>query len=170
MAALRTTLAAAVACSLAIAACGGGGASPPGKSKHSLKNPQLALARCMRSHGVPNFPDPTVGPGGQQGMSVTMSPGSSTVTVEGVALSGPQFETAKRICKLFGGQSGPPPISAAQKQQLVHFAECMRRHGIKGFADPTFPASGGVERVPNPGVNRSSPEFQKAVKVCNAAR
>jgi hypothetical protein len=45
---------------VAIAACGG---SNPKATASSNAPPPLALAACMRSHGVPNFPDPTAGPG-----------------------------------------------------------------------------------------------------------
>ncbi len=46
---------------LLTAACGGtstgaGGSSSTGAS--TLHQEELAVARCMRSHGVPNFPDP----------------------------------------------------------------------------------------------------------------
>ena len=164
---LKLSVAAALVCSLAVAACGGGGRGPAAKSTKSSNNPQLALARCMRSHGVPDFPDPTVGPGGQEGMSVLMSPGSSTVTVEGVPLSGPAFRAAEKTCRMFGAGTGRPPITGAQKHQMVEFSECMRRHGVKDFPDPTFPAGGGVARAPTPGLDRSSPTFQSAVRACN---
>jgi hypothetical protein len=48
---------------LLAAACGGGGspappASPPGSSATTAQ--ALAYATCMRSHGIPDFPDPNV--------------------------------------------------------------------------------------------------------------
>jgi hypothetical protein len=45
---------------MAIAACGSSGNST--RTGASV-NPQLAFAECMRSHGVPNFPDPSAGGG-----------------------------------------------------------------------------------------------------------
>ena len=32
---------------------------------------ELRFARCMRSHGVPNWPDPTIGPGGRPAFNVS---------------------------------------------------------------------------------------------------
>jgi hypothetical protein len=61
---LRQASAAAVTgIALVVAACGGGGsaatsAGPP--TLQSLTAQALAYAQCMRSHGITNFPDPTV--------------------------------------------------------------------------------------------------------------
>ena len=44
-----------------------------------------------------------------------------------------------------------------QKQQLIAFAECMRRHGLKQWADPTFPPSGGIMQGGGP-YNRDDPK------------
>jgi len=123
---------------------------------------QLALAACMRSHGVPNFPDPFSG----GGFSIGVTPGSSNVTIDGIAFGGPAFEAAVKTCKLFGGGAAPPPLSASQKQKMVAFAECMRAHGVPNFPDPTFPSGGGVKRSFPAGVIPSSPAFQRASKAC----
>jgi hypothetical protein len=123
----------------------------------------------MRSHGVPNFPDPVRGPGGE-GFSITSTPGSSTLTVNSITFRGPAFESAEKACKLFGGGTAPPPISESQKVQLLHFAQCMRKHGVPSFPDPVFPAGGGVERREIPGLNRNSPAVRHAAMVCNQGR
>lgn len=52
---------AAVSCALAVAACGSSGKS---SSAGASGGPLLKLAECMRSHGVPNFPDPGANGGG----------------------------------------------------------------------------------------------------------
>jgi hypothetical protein len=54
---------------LVIAGCGGSKPSSTGKrpsSPSSYARSQIAAANCIRSHGVPNFPDPTFGAGGAQ--------------------------------------------------------------------------------------------------------
>ncbi|MGH2857359.1 MAG: hypothetical protein ACRDMJ_07720 [Solirubrobacteraceae bacterium] len=63
-----------VLCSLALAACGesaGGGGSVGATTATGYSSP-IGLSRCMRSHGVPGFPDPSVGPnaGANQGTDV----------------------------------------------------------------------------------------------------
>jgi hypothetical protein len=163
--ALAAASCALAAASGALAACG---SSASNETRGSSSNAQLALAMCMRAHGVPNYPDPTKGPGGE-GFSISTSPGSDTLTVEGITFSGPAFHAAEKTCKLFGGGSGPPPISESQKIAEFHFAQCMRKHGVPNFPDPEFPAGGGVERPSVPGLNRDSPAFQHAVARCNNA-
>lgn len=121
---------------------------------------QLALAQCMRSHGVPNFPDPSSG----GGFSVARTPGNSTVTIDGTTFSGPAFEAAVKTCKLFGGRTSPPPLSASQKKKRIAFAECMRTHGVPNFPDPTFNPQ--TERKLLAVVNPNSPGFQKASNAC----
>jgi hypothetical protein len=82
----------------------------------------LAFARCMRAHGVPNFPDPE--PGG--GFLFHADPSS------------PAFEAAQAKCTRFlpaGPGSGPPPTSQALAKMLK-VARCMRRHGVPEFPDP----------------------------------
>jgi hypothetical protein len=45
-----------------------GGAAPPAQQTRTELADELSFARCMRSHGVPNFPDPTA----QDGLSVAL--------------------------------------------------------------------------------------------------
>jgi hypothetical protein len=149
-------------CALVLAACGGSGSG----AKSAASNPQLAASECMRAHGVPNFPDPTKGAGGE-GLSVSIAIGSDTTTVGGIPFSGPVFEAAIKACKFFGGGSSPPAVSESQKLQLFHFAACMRAHGVSNYPDPVFPPGGGIERPDLSGLNLNSPAVQRAIKVCN---
>lgn len=147
-----------ISSALAVAACGAGShAAGPKASSQQL------LARCMRAHGAPNFPDPR--PGG--GFSVASSPGSSTLSVDGITFSGPAFESAVKTCRFFGGGSGPPPISEAQQQQMIAKARCIRHHGVPNFPDPTFgPGGEGAGINLGPGDNLQSPAVRLAVKAC----
>jgi hypothetical protein len=119
----------------------------------------------MRSHGVPSFPDPTKGPGGE-GLSISATPGSSTLTVDGITFAGPGFTAAETACKLFGGRSAPPAVSESQKLKLVGFAQCMRRHGVTSYPDPIFPPGGGIEQGQGPGLDRNSPALRSAAMTC----
>ena len=147
--ALSLSLAAA---SLALAAAGCGGGS------HAARSPEsgaLAFARCMRTNGVSRYPDPASG-----GQLVKESP-------EQLGVSSSQFQTAQSACRrlLPNGGNGP---TAAQVQQIralsLHFAECVRAHGVPGFPDPD--SSG---RIPDPagvGVDQGSPKFEAANDAC----
>ncbi len=56
----------------------------------------LNFAKCMRSHGVPNFPDPKV---------ISSSGGNQLVYLPGVNQQSPAFEGAAKACG--GGPKGP---------------------------------------------------------------
>ena len=57
----------------------------------------LTFARCMRSHGVPNFPDPKV---------ITTSPGGNQeVYLPGINPQSPAFQAGAKACG--GGPKGP---------------------------------------------------------------
>jgi hypothetical protein len=56
-----------------------------------MKSRLLALAACMRSHGVPNYPDPTFGSGGM----VSQGFGRS----EGLDPNSPIFQAAQKACR-----------------------------------------------------------------------
>jgi hypothetical protein len=64
-----------------------------------------AFSACMRSHGVPKFPDPQF-PGGR-GISIQIGPST------GIDPQSPQFQAAKKACQSdFPGPKGPPGAAA----------------------------------------------------------
>lgn len=65
---------------------------PPPKISAQQQRQMLAMARCMRAHGVPNFPDPGSGPPAGSAKQVPL-PGSNT----------PAFNHAVRVCAKSGG-------------------------------------------------------------------
>ena len=66
----------------------------------------------MRSHGVPNFPDPT-GAGGRPQFRISILPGSSGVVVNSVTLNGPAFQAAQRKCRSYLPGGAPPTKRSA---------------------------------------------------------
>lgn len=62
---------------------------PPAKVRAQQLHQELVLARCMRAHGVPNFPDPSTS-GGQGGLPARLDPQS------------PAFRAAARECGASG--------------------------------------------------------------------
>jgi hypothetical protein len=113
----------------------------------------------MRSHGVPNFPDPGSGGG------LSIGPGS------GIDPSSPKFRAAQQACqKLLPNGGQPSPQQRAKMQAaLLAFSACMRSHGVPDFPDPTF-AGGGARLSLNGGpgsdLNPQSPRFQAAQTAC----
>jgi hypothetical protein len=161
-------LAAAVlaAVALPLAACGSGTASA--SSASSKRDAMLTFAQCMRTHGVPNFPDP--GSNGSGGIMIQQRAGSgASMSVNGVAVQAPAFQAAMQSCRKDLPNGGhPPPLSASRRAAMLRFSQCMRAHGVTNFPDPTFGQGGGV-RIgfgPSSGINPQSPAFQAAQKAC----
>ena len=101
------------------------------RSPPSYANSQLAAAKCIRSHGVPNFPDPTFGAGGAQ---------VNLQTPAGM-LRSPGFELAQKECAKLGlelaGYAPTSTATAAEMAQALAVAKCMRAHGVPNWPDPT---------------------------------
>src|ERR1700733_7077255 len=121
---MRQRLASIISCGLLIAACGS--SSKPGKSASAGYSQGLEFARCMRSHGVPNFSDPTAVGGG-------------LVNNTGGNPQSPAFRAAQRSCQhlIPAGGSSSGHASAQAMAQALKVSQCMRAHGISGFPDPT---------------------------------
>jgi hypothetical protein len=73
------------ACRAALAQAGVVPRSAPTLTEQEIQN-RLALARCLRSHGVPNFPDPNPTTG-----DITLPPGLTKTS--------PQLLTAAQACR-----------------------------------------------------------------------
>jgi hypothetical protein len=77
----------------------GGGVSNTGTQRRTVIR-LLKLATCMRTHGEPNFPDPTVShaPAGADTVSL---PGNITLGLgsAGVDIKSRQFQAAERACR-----------------------------------------------------------------------
>lgn len=157
--------AAATACALAIAACGSSG--PPSGSTNAAASSDSALrfARCMRSSGVPNFPDPT------GGGEIAIKPGS------GLDPQSPAFQAAQRKCKrlLPGLRGAPHAPTRAEVQAALTFARCMRTHGVPDFPDPVTSAPSGrgpflvlrgMMFAVSSGIDPRSPAFRQAAPKC----
>ena len=82
-------------------ACGklaqaGGGGSGPSSEGRTLQ--LLALARCMRSHGVPNFPDPTSSPPPPGNGNVIGGNGTYLAVGPPASQQSPAFKHAAAAC------------------------------------------------------------------------
>jgi hypothetical protein len=141
-----------VSCVLALSACGFSGRPSSAGGTGSGDALALKFAVCMRSHGVLNFPDPGSPVGGQ---------GSGTNTQV------PAFRSAGRNCDKLTDNPQPKgsPASESERRAALANAECMRKHGVPNFPDPTFLSSGGAS-VNLAGLNPQSPAFKHARAAC----
>jgi hypothetical protein len=124
-------------------------------------NGAVAYARCMRSNGVPNWPDPS-----SSGVF-----DKSKLTSQQLDASSSRVQAAQGACShlLPNGGSGP---SAAQVQYAkalsLRFAHCVRAHGVPNFPDPD-----NTGRIPDPatvGIDQGSPKFRAANQACGKYR
>ncbi len=106
----------------------------------------VAYASCMRSHGVPGYPDP--GGNGQL----------QKASAQQLGVSGPQFQLAEHACQpLYPASSGslqqlvqecettgncPQAVVQQALTAMRPFAQCMRIHGVPNFPDPTVDSQG----------------------------
>ncbi len=122
-----------MAVGLLASACGG---SSGGHSQDPLAQ-ALAYAKCMRQHGVANFPDPVQGPNGH-------------VSQGGLGLNSPQAIAARQACRSLA-PAGPvsQAVSPVQQRAFLAWAGCLRVSGVPDFPDPTFSGNGPQFNVPN---------------------
>jgi hypothetical protein len=90
---------------------------------------------------------------------------SNVLVIMGQRLAGPAVAAAAKVCQEYMAPSGPPPaLSESERLAALHFAACMRAHGLN-FPDPTF--SGGNQQLNlGPGLNLDSPAVETAAKAC----
>lgn len=145
--------AAALSAGLVIAACGNtaGSSSSSGPAQTAAyssiqtqqHNESLRFARCMRSDGVPNFPDPP-GNGSYGVKEFAQQASGKTMSIDGVPVNAPAFRSAMSKCSQDLPQR-PVPTSAQLpkiRALMVRWAKCIRGHGVPGFGDPTITADG----------------------------
>lgn len=151
---------ATVGCAAVIAACG---------SQHNVARtggdagPLLAYARCMRTHGVPNFPDPRATGG--------------LVVPNDINTDSPAFKRAQQACGHLAQSPSTAASSESRKLQLLALAKCMRAHGVSAFPDPSSspppPSSGnaiggnGWYLSLGTAQERQSPAYRRAAAACH---
>ena len=126
---------------------GSGSAGSAGSSSGSSQSGEVAFAQCVRSHGVPDFPDPQNG----------------HFLISGAVQNNPNFKSAVQTCQHLLGPGGATN-GGSNKSALLAFAHCMQTHGVPQFPDP---AANGAIGLP-PGVDPNSPQFQKAWQECQS--
>lgn len=164
---LLGSVVAVAASSLLAAGCGGGrspgvasvASSTPAATTTTTQNGLVAFSECMRSNGMPNFPDPQHFAGG-----------NLKLTIHQLEAGNPHFHTAMSACnQLLPTNRGSGETAQQQRTQLadeLSFARCMRSHGVSRFPDPTARAGLSVEMVQAQGINVHSPAVLRAVQAC----
>lgn len=152
--ALAAMLAAAA---VALAACGGGGSAPTTTGSSNFDK-ALAFSKCMRSHGVPDYPGPnSKGDFIEQNGSLSVSESQSVV------------RAALHACQhLMPNGVVPGSLTQGQKQQMqqqaLKLVKCMRAHGLPGMPDPSVDGSISLPQ----GMKGNSPQVKAAQRACQS--
>jgi hypothetical protein len=146
------------ALSLLASACGGS-TSPKvaqvgtATSTTASSSGPTAFSACMRSHGLPNFPDPD---------------SNGRFGAVGIYKGSPAFRAANSACRALnpkGPVNGQTRTQLEQQlPQLLAFAKCMRAHGVAKFGDPEISPSG--HSIAYPVVDTHSPAYAAAWAAC----
>ena len=155
----------AVIASAALLAGCGGASQLPGSSgssdsggRLSSTPPQQTVLRftvCVRSHGVPNVPDP-----GTRGWK------------DALGSQAPAVRAAESACqRLVPGvmPSSPnqaPTQTPRQIAAMLAFARCIRSHGFPNFPDPTSSGQISHEMVASARINLHQPAVLEAGDAC----
>jgi hypothetical protein len=113
-------------CSSPSPSAAGTGTSGPGTTGGTAttvdRGKAVKFSECLRSNGVPDFPDPDAKGQYQYGVSVTPA----------------VFQKAVDACKNLEppGALGEGPRTPKEKSAALQFAQCMRDKGVKDFPDP----------------------------------
>ncbi|HWF25399.1 MAG TPA: hypothetical protein VG275_08130 [Solirubrobacteraceae bacterium] len=164
---LRTSLVlASASVALLVAGCGGNAPSSTtsagGPSSRTLDADAYKFSRCMREHGVSNFPDPRIiNQPGHSGVGIAVTP----------ALTGsPQFKTAQHACQGIvpgpGNNGRSAQQSAAHLKGLRDFATCMRSHRVPTFPDPNTQGNITPAMMSAAGINLQAPAVAAAATAC----
>ena len=150
------------ACSGGPSSAGSGGSPTAGGSTTSPS--AVAYSHCMRSNGVPNFPDPP-------------SSGQLPKTdAQLLGVSASQYQAAQQACRRLLPAGGsiqqqdhqcmhnddcPPALVQQMMTADLKLARCMRSHGVPNFPDPTNGGSGGpVFNITKAGISDAASHTQ----------
>ena len=159
----------ATACGGSPSSTGSGGSSDAGGAANQR---EVAYSHCMRSHSLPNFPDPSG------------SGGVPKETAQQLGVSNSRLQAAQNACQHLlpntGNIDDDPAALHQWWSQMLHFARCMHSHGVPNWPDPSpYPqdparptfnlhAAGiGFHLGAQPGNIVNSPQIEARVRQCD---
>lgn len=130
---------------------------PPG-SPHALTAQALAFSRCIRAHGVSDWPDPD-------------SRGVWPKSQVELAAGGARYEAASITCRHllpYGGPGVAPSATVVQQIRIdmAKFARCMRSHGAPRWPNATLDRGRDVFDPEAVGIDPDAPRTRAAVHGC----
>lgn len=140
---------AATVLALLTVACGGSnspGAAGGGSPSNPASASAVAYSACVRSHGVPNYPDPSSDGNLPKGSAQAFGVSNSQYQAAQLACrhllpnSDTRFPASLTQCL----ETGDCPHTLVQRAltEGLRFARCMRDHGVPNWPDPTVDSTG----------------------------
>jgi hypothetical protein len=169
---IAATLGVATA-ALALAGCGGSTNNTSSTSNSASSPPPNGVPaavyqypRCMRTHGVTNFPDPVVH---QNGGNTQVA-----MVINKSITAAPAFKSARSYCQRYlpRGGNGPelsPQQEQARKLGMISFAQCMHAHGVSSFPDPTAQGQLTLPMIAAAHIDIAAPSIQNIARNCAPA-
>jgi hypothetical protein len=162
---------------LLAAACSGrpsstGGSPNAGGSAASMS--VVAYSHCIRSHGVPGFPDPPSsgqvpkGDAQQFGVSSSQLHAAERACQHLYPGNGGSFQQSIQQCELTG--DCPQAVVQQALTEMRNYARCIRSHGVPNWPDPTTDSQGrpyfDVGRAGISHAYTHSPLFESKDRIC----
>ena len=158
------------------AACGGGPSSAgsggsPNAGGSATSPSTVVYSACMRSHGVPTYPDPN----GSGQLPKT--------DAQLLGVSNSQYQAAQQACQHLLPAAGsiqqqehqcmqnsdcPPTLVQQMMTADLKLARCMRSHGVPNFPDPTNGGSAGpVFNITKAGISDAASHSEQFIAKLN---
>jgi hypothetical protein len=117
----RSLIPATAAALLLLCACGGSSPTQAASPAADVARTWHQVAQCVRDHGQPNFPDPTVDSAGHGRLPSGTQPPPDSV-----------LQACRSIIDQLPPQVRPHggSLSAQQMDQLAKLVQCLNQHGI----------------------------------------
>jgi hypothetical protein len=121
----------------------------------------VAFSHCMRSHGVPTWPDPS-----SNQTNIKFGPGQA----QQYGVGSSQFNAARRACQHLLPVGANDTFPAAMMPQILsgmrRFSRCVRSHGVPTWPDPTTNSRGQPVFHISDSLNANSPQVMTAMNEC----
>jgi hypothetical protein len=160
----------AAACSGRLSSTGGS----PNADGSAASTSVVAYSHCIRSHGVPGFPDPPSsgqvpkGDAQQFGVSSSLLHAAESACQHLYPGNGGSFQQSIQQCELTG--DCPQAVVQQALTEMRNYARCIRSHGVPNWPDPTTDSQGrpyfDVSRAGISHAYTHSPLFESKDRIC----